>query len=123
MAYERSSLQTMIREDLELTEGRRELEKAGFLEKLRPKKVRPSMLHVNPDDEFCFPDIGPNDAIVENYSALARRLHSLDEDVFDEPLQVVKMKMGGYMILNGHHRWAGVVRARVPTVRIQVRDP
>ena len=60
---------------------------------------------------------------MENYCTLARRSFSLGEKVFDEPLQVNKLKVGGYLILNGHHRWAGVIRAGVPTIRIQVLDP
>lgn len=123
MAYEQKSLEVIIREDLEKMEGRRECVKPSFLEKMRAKKVKPSELHVNPDDEFTFPDIGPNVAIVENYSRIARRQYSLGEDVFEEPLSVLKLRQGGYLILNGHHRWAGAVRARVPTIRIKVQDP
>ncbi len=122
MAYG-TELDAMIQEDLKKMKGRLEPVKAGFLEKKIPKKVKPAELHVNPADEFTFPNIGPNYAIVENYSALARRLYSLEEKVFDEPLQVNKLKHGGYLILNGHHRWAGAVRARVPSIRIQVLDP
>ena len=122
MAYG-TNLERMIQEDLHNMEGRRETVKAGLLEKLHPKKVKPSVLHVNPSDEFTFPDIGPNAAIVENYCTLARRLYSMGQRVFDEPLQVNKLKQGGYLILNGHHRWAGAIRACVPTIRIQVLDP
>lgn len=123
MAYGQTSLQAMIQEDLEKMKGRLEPVKAGFMEKLKPKKVRPSELHVNPADEFTFPNIGPNTSIVENYSTIARRQYSLGEPVFEEPLQVNKLRQGGYLILNGHHRWAGAMRACVPTIRIRVVDP
>lgn len=122
MAYG-TSLEAMIQEDLKRMEGRREPVKAGFLEKKIPKKVKPSSLHVNPADEFSFPQIGPNASIVENYSTLARRRYSLGEPVFDEPVQVNKLREGEYLILNGHHRWAGVMRAGIPTIRILVTDP
>ena len=122
MTYDASDIKSWIREDLKFTEGRRETVKAGLLERRIPKKVKPEELHVNPDDEFTFPDIGPNDAIIENYSTLARRYFALKEPVYPEPLQVLKLKMGGYMILNGHHRWAGALKARVPTIRIVVSD-
>ena len=118
-----TDLEKMIQEDLKKMEGHRETVKASLFEKMLPKKVSPDKLHVNPDDEFTFPNIGPNLAIVENYSVLARRRYSLDEKVFEEPLQVNKLKEGGYLILNGHHRWAGVIRACVPTIRIQILDP
>ena len=123
MPYERSVVYKWIREDLELTEGKRELVKAGFLEKMRVKKVPTGQLHVNPDDEFSMPNIGPNEAIVENYSNIARRNDAVGEPVFEEPVLVCKMLMGGYMLQNGHHRWAGAMKARVPTVRIRIMDP
>ena len=122
MAYG-TDLERMIQEDLQNMKGRLETVKAGALEKMIPKKVKLSLLHVNPDDEFTFPNIGPNTAIVENYCTLARRQYSMGEKVFDEPVQVNKLRQGGYLILNGHHRWAGVIRAGVPVIRIQITDP
>ena len=123
MSYGQTQLKAMIRQDLEQMNGRRETVKAGFLEKHRIKKISPSELHVNPEDEFTFPNIGPNEAIVANYSQLARRQDSLGMPVFEEPVEVSKLRQGGYLILNGHHRWAGAVMARVPTIRIHVLDP
>ena len=122
MAYG-TNLEKMIQEDLHNMEGRRETVKAGFMEKRFVKKVKPSELHVNPADEFTFPNIGPNPAIVENYCTLARRQFNMNMHVFDEPLEVNKLRQGGYLILNGHHRWAGAIRACVPTIRIHVLDP
>ena len=123
MPYERSVVNKWIREDLQQTEGNRELEKAGFLEKMRVKKVPTRQLHVNPDDEFSMPNVGPNEAIVENYCKIARRNEAVGEPVFDEPVLVCRMVRGGYMIQNGHHRWAGAVKACVPDIRIQIMDP
>lgn len=118
MSYQRSEFYQYIRKDLALTEGHRETVKAGFLETKKARKVPTSMLHVNPDDEFSSPDVGPNEAIIANYSQIARRSQAFEEPVFDEPIIVHKLKAGGYMILNGHHRWAGAIRAHVPKVRI-----
>ena len=123
MAYGQTELTAMIQQDLEMMEGRREPVKAGFLEKMGVKKVKPTLLHVNPDDEFSDPAIGPNLAIVENYSTLARRLSGENQPVYEEPVQVIKLKEDGYMLLNGHHRWAGSIRARVSTIRIKIQDP
>ena len=47
----------------------------------------------------------------------------MGEPVFEEPVLVCKMLMGGYMLQNGHHRWAGAMKARVPTIRIRIMDP
>ena len=44
-------------------------------------------------------------------------------NVYPEPIIVNRLKMGDYLILNGHHRWAGAVKAGVPKVRILVTDP
>ncbi len=123
MAYMKSSLYQMIRDDLKRMEGQRETVKAGFMEKRMPKSVPISKLHVNPDDEFTFPNIGPNDSIVENYSQIARRNREMNLNVYPEPIIVNRLKMGDYLILNGHHRWAGAVKAGVPKVRILVTDP
>ena len=105
MAYEKSFIITHIREDLEKTEGKRDVVKANPIEMMMVKKVSPEELHVNPADEFSFPDIGPNDA------------------VFEEPILVNKIKYGGYLILNGHHRWAGALKARVKKIRIKIQNP
>lgn len=123
MAYERSFIITRIREDLEKMDELRQVVKAGPFETLLVKKVSPEELHVNPADEFTFPDIGPNESIIENYSQIARRSEALKMEVFEEPILVNKLKNGGYLILNGHHRWAGALKARVKKIRIKVQNP
>ena len=123
MAYNsNSAIMVMIREDLAKTEGHREGVKVNALERLMVKKVSPSELHVNPDDEFTHPEVGPNEAIVENYSQIARRDTEMSNLVYKEPIIVYKLRVGGYMMLNGHHRWAGAIRACVPKVRIQITN-
>lgn len=117
-----SDIKKLIREDLEEMDGKRDVVKAGVLDRMLIKKVPPRQLHVNPVDEFSFPDIGPNESIVTNYSQIARRNDSLGEPVFEEPIVVNKLRGGGYLILNGHHRWAGAVQAYVKTVRIQITN-
>ena len=117
-----SDIKKLIREDLEKMEGKRDVVKAGVLDRMLIKKVPPKQLHVNPADEFSFPDIGPNDSIVTNYSQIARRSDSLGEPVFEDPIIVNKLREGGYLILNGHHRWAGAIQAHMKTVRIQITN-
>ena len=68
MGFDSSDLMKQIEEDLKHTEGHRELVKAGWLETKLVKMVSPALLHANPEDEFSMPDVGPNRAIVENYS-------------------------------------------------------
>ena len=86
------------------------------------KKISPDKLHANPDDEFTDPNIGPNDSIVSNYSSIARKNYYLKLPVYDEPIIVSKLKGGDYLILNGHHRWAGAIEAHIPKVRVQITD-
>ena len=102
--------------------------KAGFLERVRKKHARPLDLHPNPDDEFCSPDIGPNPGIISKYQR--QFLTSSGDDIsasvnhyeIAEPIEVQKIHPSGYMILNGHHRWAAALRAGVRRVRIHIVD-
>lgn len=117
-----SDISEVIQEDLRQMNGRRDVVKASVLERMRIKKVSPMLLHVNPEDEFTHANVGPNDSIVANYSRLARRSQSMGDPVFEEPILVNRLREGGYLILNGHHRWAGAVQAHVKKVRIQVTN-
>ena len=98
MAYGKSSFFKVIEEDLDKMKNRRETVPAGFLERAGVKKVPTSQLHVNPKDEFSFPNIGPSDSIIENYSQIARRNQALGKPVYPEPIVVCKLKEGGYLI-------------------------
>ena len=123
MAFKNTAVSKMIREDLEKTQGGYEIVQASLLERMGVKKVSLSELHVNPNDEFSDPEIGPNDSIVNNYSSIARRDASLGLPVYEEPIVVCKIRSGGFMMLNGHHRWAGAILAHIAKVRIQITNP
>ncbi|MCR5586056.1 MAG: ParB/RepB/Spo0J family partition protein [Lachnospiraceae bacterium] len=83
---------------------------ASILERMLIKNVRYTKLHPNPDDEFCFPSIGPNFGIISNYERTFRQYGTMRPNLYDEPLMVQKVRPNGYMILNGHHRWAAGMR-------------
>ena len=123
MAYVKSGYMKLVLEDLEGLEARGPVVKASLVEKMTVKSVSPHKLHANPDDEFSQPDIGPNDSIIANYSQIARRSQAFHSPVFEEPIIVYKLKYDGYLILNGHHRWAGAIDACVPKVRISIENP
>ena len=76
-----------------------------------------------PDDEFCSPKVGPNYRIISEYmnSFRMERLHS--KRYCDEALIVEKILPDGYLILNGHHRWAGALIAGVNKVYISIENP
>ena len=45
------------------------------------------------------------------------------DPVYEEPIEVVKLRDGSYMMLNGHHRWAGAIMAGMKSVRIHIENP
>ena len=95
--------------------------KAGILRRALVRKLVCSKIHPNPDDEFCMPGIGPNYEIISRYETEIRdaRMHSQKED-FKERLIVEKIRPDGYMLLNGHHRWAAAVRSSLRSVPVKV---
>lgn len=117
----RNQMMQRILDDVERYNGRRQVARASIIDKLLVKKVSPDKLHPNPDDEFSQIKIGPNESIIERYNQLARRSMAMNQPVYDEPIIVQKLaNVDGYLILNGHHRWAGAVKAMVPKVRITI---
>ena len=77
-------------------------------------------LYPNPEDEFCDPKIGPNYGIIKDYARqieVAQKRHSIP---LPEPLVVEKIAPLGYMILNGHHRWAAAMLAGLKRVPVQI---
>ena len=79
---------------------------ASQLERLFVRRVKLKRLHPNPYDEFCFPDIGPKEEILAKYKADFRKIKYdrgaaayMDSRV-GEPLDVQKIRPGGYMIFD-----------------------
>ncbi len=110
MSVVNKEFQEWVLDDLKDYESISNPVKASLLERLLVKKIDKEKLHPNPKDEFSDPEIGPNYEIVKKY---------FDEITFSlthvsapemEPLIVEKMSVGGYMILNGHHRWLAAKR-------------
>ena len=112
-----------IANDIKKYEGVRIPLKTGFLKRMFIRWTKCSNLHPNPDDEFCFPDIGPNYGIISDYEK------EMKEEVshgygpwegIDERLMVEGMYPEGYMLINGHHRWAAAVRLGVKKAPIKI---
>ena len=121
----RSELFERVLEDVEKYEGQHETVQAGFFERMFTHHLSPDDMHPNPDDEFSMANIGPNEGIISKYCNQA--VEALREGnysgIYPEPIIVEKMKVGGFMIINGHHRWAGAVKARVKKVRVAIVNP
>ncbi|MBQ9866965.1 MAG: ParB N-terminal domain-containing protein [Lachnospiraceae bacterium] len=112
-----------VRNDIKTYKDRREMVRVNILVRLMVHKLPPEMLKPNPDDEFTFDNIGPNERIIQGYCEVIRRNQRYDEDIFPEPIIIQRMQIGGYMILNGHHRWAAALHEKIPMVRVTVVNP
>ena len=99
---------------------------AGIIRRLLVRKTSLKRLHPNPDDEFCFPKIGPNYEIVSNYEKEYRRIRKNKNDArfvsptAKEPLTVERIRPDGYMIMNGHHRWAAAYRTGLKQIPVKI---
>lgn len=113
----------ILADDLEKYAGIRRPLKASLAERRFVKSLPCLKLHANPDDEFSMKEIGPNGQIIEDYKRTVRAALTRGGRIFDEPLTVEKMSPDGYMLLNGHHRWAAAVSLGVPRIRVKIVNP
>lgn len=123
MAENIEGFQDYLKKELENTKGIYVPVRAGFMHRLLIRRTACKNLHPNPDDEFCMPNIGPNSGIISKYSQEFRRFgtrSSVEHDV--EPLTVDKIRPSGYLILNGHHRWAAAIMTRQRSLPIRIVD-
>lgn len=95
--------------------------KSGLLRRMLTRTCARKKLHPNPDDEFCMPGIGPNYEIIGRYEQDIRnaRKHS-QKDTFSDRLIIERIRPDGYMILNGHHRWAAAMRCGIGSLPVQL---
>lgn len=94
--------------------------KAGLLERLLVRKLSVKRMHPNPEDEFCFPEIGPNLGIISSYVSQFRENLDKNKPIMEEPLFIQKVRPSGYMLLNGHHRWAAALRLGIKKVPVNI---
>ena len=94
--------------------------RAGALERMLVKKAACTKLHANAEDEFTFENVGPSYKIIGEYEQQFRRAIQTGQDPFDEPLMVEKLRPSGYLLLNGHHRWAAAMRVGIKKVPIKI---
>ena len=94
--------------------------KASLLERILVKKVDCKKLHPNAADEFTFDTVGPSYTIISNYEEMFRRNMAVNQPIFDDALIVEKLKPSGYLILNGHHRWAAAMRVGIKKIPVKI---
>ncbi|MCF0129760.1 MAG: ParB N-terminal domain-containing protein, partial [Pseudobutyrivibrio sp.] len=108
--------QTMVLDDLAAIEGLYHPVKTTLLRRLFVRRTNIKKLHPNPEDEFCNPSIGPSYDIISNYEEVIRYNLDMDLPPIPERIVVEKISTGGYMILNGHHRWFACHRMGIKRV-------
>ncbi len=94
--------------------------KSSLLRCLLVRHTNCSNLHPNPDDEFAKSDIGPNYQIVSKYEKQFRDDLKRTGVYLDDPLIVERIYPSGYLILNGHHRWAAALRMGYKRIPIRI---
>lgn len=96
--------------------------KAGFLQRMLIKKLPCKKLHMNPDDEFSQPKVGPSFRVISEYTQKFVQNNEQNGNYFfhQEPLIVEKLYPDGYRILNGHHRWAAAFKLGVKKIIVNV---
>ena len=117
----------LLNDEIEKSKGVYYPVKAGFLRCLLIKHAYCSKLHPNLEDEFCDPAIGPNYGIIKRYQLDFKKPKPLPSKSYEgetgdaqEPLIVQKARPDGYMILNGHHRWAAALLLGVRRLKIRI---
>ena len=120
MAGSVTQLEQFLAERIKQNKGVMIPVKAGVLEQILVRKVPIDRIHPNPDDEFCIKGVGPSYRIIGEYEEQIRRAQQYDEEPFKEPLIVEKVHPEGFMLLNGHHRWAAAMRAGLKKVPVKI---
>jgi len=93
---------------------------ASLLERLIVRKTSCKNIHPNPEDEFSIEKVGPSYRIIGEYEAKFRDALRMERTPIDDPLMVEKLRPHGYMLLNGHHRWAAAMRCGIKKVPIKI---
>lgn len=116
----KTEFEKKIYEDVQNQKGTSFTVHASLFERLLVKKTAVTNLHPNADDEFTFENIGPSFKIIGEYEEKFRYALRHNQPVFDDALIVEKLHPKGYLLLNGHHRWAAAMRCQIKKVPIKI---
>ena len=94
--------------------------RAGLFERLMVRTAACRNLHPNQEDEFSMESVGPSFKIISEYETKFRDALRMERRLMDEPLIVEKLRPHGYLLLNGHHRWAAAMRCNIKKVPIKI---
>lgn len=116
----KTQLEELVSNDIEQQKGVSIPVHASLLERLIVRKAICENLHPNADDEFTVASVGPSYRIISEYEEKFRTAMKRGDPAFDDPLIVEKLRPSGYLILNGHHRWAAAMRCNIKKVPIKI---
>ncbi len=126
MKSEPIQFQTFLEQEINRVKGVYYPVRAGFLRRALIRHAQTISLHPNPDDEFCSPEIGPNYGIIAKYEQQYKKnvffksgTGTESSETYD-PLMVQRARPDGYLILNGHHRWAAAFRSGMTSVSVKI---
>ena len=110
-----------MKEETEKIRGNYTPVRSSYLQRLLTRYAKCEQIHPNPEDEFCDPSVGPNYGIISRYTQeiVAGREEGVKK-YFEEPLMVEKIAPSGYILLNGHHRWAAALRTGLLKIRVSI---
>ncbi|MCR5596313.1 MAG: ParB/RepB/Spo0J family partition protein [Lachnospiraceae bacterium] len=111
---------SFIAEEVNKYQGKLVPVKASVLERIFVRYVACTKLHPNPYDEFSDASIGPNYEIISGYEHRIKESRAHGDPAWDDPILVEKMLPEGYLILNGHHRWAAATRFGEKRVGVKI---
>lgn len=112
--------QKEMMEDLKTYSNLSRPRKSSFFERHMTRYMSIDKLHANPNDLFTDPSVGPSERIINKYVAEMREYVSGGAKPDFEPIMVEKMSTGGYMIINGHHRWMAAKQAGLEIVPVKI---
>ncbi len=121
MAGKKTWFEDYLAEEVKKYKGVYTPVKAGRLECMFVRKIDCERLHPNPDDLFCTPGVGPAYRIISEYEKMFL-FNAKHENYYGdyEPVLVEKIYPDGYMIINGHHRWAAALRLGFSKIPVKV---
>ena len=122
MQEDRRPFRDFLREEIEKTKGKCYPVNTNLLLRMIVGSARVDKLHPNPEDEFCLPEVGPDEEIISRYTQELSMARKIDPGklMFPDPLIVLRVKPKGYMILNGHHRWAAAWKLGERRIKVQI---
>ena len=95
--------------------------RSGVLRRLFVQHLPCVTLHPNPEDEFCDPEIGPSNQIISDYSMqFLETRRRFEREYCPEPVIVERIHPDGYLIHNGHHRWAAAMMLGYKTIHVRI---